>query len=490
VNYATANLTATAGLDYVATNGTLSFAQGEMTKTITVPILYDTLPEADEQFKVTLSNPTGGAVLGPCATTNIVILDITNALPHRFEALAVQPDRSVQLTLGGSVDSHFKDYFDLYPIEVSSDLVNWTPLVTLLRTNAVTSALRFTDTEAASLEHRFYRTTTNHLITPVVKPTGPFPAGMVSRQLTDPSRRNRYWRSTNCSFMVSVWFPAVAEAGRLPDRFTDLQIAQDPTWMPIYGYADLTARMPYLKSHALPDAPCATNQAPYPIVLYSPGFTGPRNFPELGADLASHGYVMVSVDHFDVCRTVFPDGSYLQGDMVMSSAGTGDRVKDLEFILEELTHWNTNDPVFAGRLDLTRVGAIGASWGSSTIADFGRTDPRCQALVGLDGSAGVLTTPLPQPVLQINRSSSSSTVLYNATTNSAIWFQISSTDHLLIAGVDWYWAWHPENVAAGREVARTLHAYTLWFLNKYLKGSTDPMPALADYPRVTNFKQK
>jgi hypothetical protein len=39
-------------------------------------------------------------------------------------------------------------------------------------------------------------------------------------------------------------------------------------------------------------------------------------------------------------------------------------------------------------------------------------------------------------------------------------------------------------------VARTINAYTLWFLNTHLKGSTDPMPALADYPRVINFMQK
>lgn len=30
----------------------------------------------------------------------------------------------------------------------------------------------------------------------------------------------------------------------------------------------------------------------------------------------------------------------------------------------------------------------------------------------------------------------------------------------------------------------------LGFLNKHLKASTDPMPALADYARIINFKQK
>jgi dienelactone hydrolase len=290
--------------------------------------------------------------------------------------------------------------------------------------------------------------------------------------------------------MVSVWYPAVAEAGRLPGRFTDLQITQDPTWMPPYGLADFTARMPYLISHALPEAPCATNQAPYPIVLFSPGWTGMRNMSELGANLASHGYVVVSVDHYDVIRTVFPDGTYLQGPDAMSAAGGQDRVKDLVFILEELTRWNTNDPVFAGRLDLTQVAVGGGSWGVSTAARFSRIDPRCQALLALDGSVDSTALPLQPPVLQINQSSRDDTSVYDTTTNHATWFKISSSDHLLIVGSDWYWAWHPEDVAGGREVARTINAYTVWFLNKYLKGSSEPVPPLAQYPRVTDFKQK
>ena len=64
VDYATSDGTATAGADYKATSGTLTFNNGETSKTFAVPILPDNLVEGDETFFVTLSNPTGGATIG------------------------------------------------------------------------------------------------------------------------------------------------------------------------------------------------------------------------------------------------------------------------------------------------------------------------------------------------------------------------------------------------------------------------------------------
>jgi hypothetical protein len=57
VNCATANGTATAGLDYTGVTGTLTFAPGEVTQTISVPVGGDGLHEGDETFTVTLSAP-------------------------------------------------------------------------------------------------------------------------------------------------------------------------------------------------------------------------------------------------------------------------------------------------------------------------------------------------------------------------------------------------------------------------------------------------
>jgi hypothetical protein len=65
VNYATANGTsnpATAGSDYVATSGTLTFAAGQTSKTITVMVNGDTTIEANETFFVNLSSASAAVI--------------------------------------------------------------------------------------------------------------------------------------------------------------------------------------------------------------------------------------------------------------------------------------------------------------------------------------------------------------------------------------------------------------------------------------------
>jgi uncharacterized repeat protein (TIGR01451 family) len=82
VGYATANGTATAGSDYSAATGTLSWAAGDgADKTITVSITGDTVDEPNETFTVALSGPTGGAALGTAAATVTVTDDDEPAPP-------------------------------------------------------------------------------------------------------------------------------------------------------------------------------------------------------------------------------------------------------------------------------------------------------------------------------------------------------------------------------------------------------------------------
>ncbi|WP_245931184.1 Calx-beta domain-containing protein [Actinokineospora auranticolor] len=75
VNYATANGTATAPADYTAASGTLTFAPGETSKTVTVQVAADTIDEPSETFTLTLSGASGATILRATGTATITDSD-------------------------------------------------------------------------------------------------------------------------------------------------------------------------------------------------------------------------------------------------------------------------------------------------------------------------------------------------------------------------------------------------------------------------------
>lgn len=76
VSYASSNGTATAGSDYTATSGTLSWAAGDIaSKSFTVPIGNDSSVESTETIVLSLSSPGGGAVLGATRNQTLSIVD-------------------------------------------------------------------------------------------------------------------------------------------------------------------------------------------------------------------------------------------------------------------------------------------------------------------------------------------------------------------------------------------------------------------------------
>ena len=72
VEYATAAATATAGRDYTEASGTLTFAPGDIKKTITVALLDDDVHEGSETFSVSLSDADGAMLEDGTGTGTIV----------------------------------------------------------------------------------------------------------------------------------------------------------------------------------------------------------------------------------------------------------------------------------------------------------------------------------------------------------------------------------------------------------------------------------
>lgn len=81
VQLSTQNDSATAPADYAATTTTVQFADGEVLKTVQIPVVADNLTEGQAQFIVRLTNPTGGATLGALAQVPAIVIDVGPDLP-------------------------------------------------------------------------------------------------------------------------------------------------------------------------------------------------------------------------------------------------------------------------------------------------------------------------------------------------------------------------------------------------------------------------
>jgi hypothetical protein len=90
VSYTTADGTAHAGSDYQSAQGTLTFAPGELSKTISVTVYGDTDPEADEVFWVILSEPVGATLATAAAPVTILNDDASTTV----NVVATDPDAS------------------------------------------------------------------------------------------------------------------------------------------------------------------------------------------------------------------------------------------------------------------------------------------------------------------------------------------------------------------------------------------------------------
>lgn len=106
VHYATKNVTAAAGPDYGGMSGDLVFAPGETNKTITIPILNDTVYEGDETFTVTLSAPMGTDLGLSTATVTIVDDDVSpTPTPTPTATPTATPAKSLNISTRAQVQT-------------------------------------------------------------------------------------------------------------------------------------------------------------------------------------------------------------------------------------------------------------------------------------------------------------------------------------------------------------------------------------------------
>ncbi|MER5639171.1 hypothetical protein ABT095_19700 [Kitasatospora sp. NPDC002227] len=239
-------------------------------------------------------------------------------------------------------------------------------------------------------------------------PRGPYATGESAFRLAD-DRRADPWQPAQPyrELMVSVFYPAVHTGGRPPTRQFPAAVAaavgpavEQGNELPA-GLVDWAAT----RTHSVADTAPAPGR--FPVVLYSPGAGDSRDWnASLVEDLASRGYVVVTVDHTgEAPATQFPDGHVVGNQPVLAAwaqayqDGTTfefftklmqARQADTALVLDRLTS-------LPGRLtramDLDRIGMFGHSAGGFTAANMMYADPRLKAGVDLDGTLEYTAKP-------------------------------------------------------------------------------------------------
>lgn len=242
------------------------------------------------------------------------------------------------------------------------------------------------------------------------KPTGTYAIGTRIERLVDPVRMETHLAGPlrPREIMVQIWYPAVPHHQHL----ASYRRRHETTLLSSY--------MAVLKTHSYKNAAVAASGAPFPVLLFNPAWAGQRTQNTYQVeDLASHGFIVVGIDHTYNSRPVaFPDGRVLwttdihdisdfQHTTVAQQIAIGDKEVRIEagddaLVLNTLSAANLDprSPWF-GRVDANDAGAFGHSFGGAVAAQICYQDSRVKAALNEDGwmFGDVFTHGLDKPYL-------------------------------------------------------------------------------------------
>ncbi|MFI9329805.1 alpha/beta hydrolase family protein [Kitasatospora sp. NPDC052868] len=355
------------------------------------------------------------------------------------------------------------------------------------------------------------------------EPTGPFAVGTRVMQWTDPDRPETATPAPEDrrTVVVQLWYPAQqSPEGTRRARYLGRTEQEARTVSDALArYAGLPGFLvdgaPQARTHAVPDAPAASDGGRFPVVLFSPGLGGVRTQNTAWAEeLASNGYVVAALDHpYDSAAVVLADGRTIGTEI----ASTGDdaeddrraaetagiRAADLSFVLTQLGRLDRGeiDGPLTGRLDTGRAAVTGHSLGGAAALQAARQDARFAAVVDLDGyPRDPEPLPVHQPVLALTQAITPATdprylprlteVLTRGTaTNYRL--TIPGAAHLTFMDAPLYLPPVPSMVGSlGRAGSpRAVAATTLAFLDSTLRQQPGDLPgALSAYGELTAYR--
>lgn len=227
-------------------------------------------------------------------------------------------------------------------------------------------------------------------------PTGRYAVGTQIMHLVDTSRAEKNGPSPtgNRELMVQVWYPA-NHPNSLSGRRAAYQRRKEVTLRA--SYRSVLQTYSYQDAGVLPGGP-------YPVLIYNPSWMGERTESTFQMeDLASHGFVVVGVDHtFFGGLVAFPDGrvedsrgapdlgnfehATVEEEWALGSKYVHIEAQDDVFVLNQLEAMN-RDPAspWYQKLDTTKVGAMGYSIGGAAAEQMAYQDSRVKAALDMDG---------------------------------------------------------------------------------------------------------
>ncbi len=350
------------------------------------------------------------------------------------------------------------------------------------------------------------------------EPTGPYLVGTTHLHLVDRTRPETFTpdKSDCRELMIQVWYPAEPQRGAATACYLENADLASPVFAEFaQAFSPTGRRLPswalehlsLVQTHAHLDAPVSRAQSSYPVLLFSHGYLSllGQNTVQM-EELASHGYIIFSVGHtYEDAVTVFPDGRIIPADSTQlehiavkrPGAVLNGHVRlrtwrdDMRFVMDELERINAGqgDSVFAGKLDMARLGVFGMSFGGQTAFETFAADDRCKAGISLDGG-GAIQRRLSKPFFFFfSEENMGHVCLYLGAGDLGHVALVEGTTHIDFTDFSLF---SPVvklgflGRIGGPRICGILNAYTLAFFDKYLKGKDvhlldGPSP---DYPEV------
>lgn len=245
-------------------------------------------------------------------------------------------------------------------------------------------------------------------------PSGPYPVGRVAWHLPESADAPASGTGAGRELIGWAWYPAAPGPQASPAPYLP------PGWEALgqfWGFEPADAH-----SHALQDAQVAGDRERFPVLVFSPAGFPPLALAAILEEVASHGYVVIGVNHTgESPLTVFPDGRVVPMDAALMQPIFGPhsgqpeetmrgraaiveaKAADVKVVFDRLSGPGHAPWLLADRLELDRLGAFGHSLGGNAALEYARLDPRCKAVVNLDGGlwTDIGSTGLDRPVLQI-----------------------------------------------------------------------------------------